>query len=112
MIFHKSYTKAKKICKITGLSGSALVSFDSAFVFILLTTSCDDCSGGVVIVVGATAVETEGLPLPRDGQSPTFEKSLAYSVTMRNFFILNNCQCSFQSQKNYYRIDSIQFQIN
>lgn len=31
--------------KFTGLSGSALVSFVSAFIFVLLTTSFDDCSG-------------------------------------------------------------------
>lgn len=93
--------------KITGLSGSARVSFDSVLVFVLLTTSFDDCSGEAaavaadaadaatvavvvvvvvadvaavsVVVVVVAAVETDGIPLPRDGQSPTFEKSLAYT---------------------------------
>lgn len=83
---------------LTALSGSALVSFVSAFVFVLLTTSFDDCSGWFGIAV-ATTVKTDGLPLPRDGQSPTFEKSLAYknettnkqnTITMRKFLKQNH----------------------
>lgn len=85
-----SYDFFAKISKITDFSGSARVSFDSAFDFVLLTTSFDNCSGGVVVTVAAAVVEVDVVvvvapvletddtfPLPRDGQSPTFVKSLA-----------------------------------